>query len=325
MNMLLCNVSWMKEYEGVTRDDVPRNGGEYVREHGFGHEAINFKPHNGKVYGFVQLRTGTIKIDRLDPSAGEKTHGVLVVWRARSTRGSVIVGWYKNATVFRNLQEPLQGRSFQHGGMTIAPKWIIEANATDSFLVPPHYRFFRVPVSHKGFGSQAFVSFLDSDLAEVAEFKDRLLQYISEVEAGHHPSQKRGKAPQVDQVRKLQIERAAIEAAVRHFSGLGYDVVSVERENVGYDLEATLGRETLLIEVKGTANDGSVTACLSPNEYRKSKSATRQYRICIVTGALGAPTVNDFFWDSEGDVWTDENTGKRLSVSEVIAADVTII
>jgi hypothetical protein len=104
MNVLLCNVSWMKRYQGVTRDDVPRHGGEYVREHGFGHEAVNFKPHNGKVYGFVQLRRGTINISRLDPIAGEKTRDVLVVWRARSTRGSVVVGWYKNATVFRNLQ-----------------------------------------------------------------------------------------------------------------------------------------------------------------------------------------------------------------------------
>jgi Domain of unknown function (DUF3883) len=100
--------------------------------------------------------------------------------------------------------------------------------------------------------------------------------------------------------------------------------VSAERENLGYDLEATLGRETLLIEVKGTAYDGGVTVSLSPNEYRKSKTAMRQYRICIVTGALATPTVNDFFWDSAQGMWIDENTGKRLSVAEVVAADVTI-
>ena len=273
----------------------------------------------------MQLRTGTINIDRLDPNAGEKTDGVLVVWRARSTRGSVIVGWYQIATVFRNLQKPLPGRAFQHGGTTIRPQWIIEANAADAFLVPPHCRIFTVPVSHKGFGSQHFVSFLNSDLAEVARFKDGLLHYISEAESGHYPSPTRGKAPRVDQIRKLQIERAAIEAAVHCYSGRGYDVVSVEKENAGWDLEAKLGRETLLIEVKGTAYDGRVTVYLSPNEYRKSKTKTRQYRICVVTDALGVPTANDFFWDSEEAVWTDENTGKRLSVSEVIAAGVTII
>ena len=148
--MLLCNVSWMKRYEGVTRDDVPRHGGEYVRAHGFGHEAINFKPHDGKVYGFVQLRTGTIDINRLDPGAQEKTRGVVVVWRARSVRGSVVVGWYKNATVFRNLQKPLRCRSFRHGGETIKPHWIIEASALNAHLVPHDERFFSVPVSHKG-------------------------------------------------------------------------------------------------------------------------------------------------------------------------------
>jgi len=273
----------------------------------------------------MQLRTGSININRLDPTAEEQTDGVLVVWRARSSRGSVIVGWYKNATVFRKLQAPLQGRWFQRRGKTISPEWIIKANSADSFLVPPDQRFFTVPVSNKGFGSRTFVSFLDSNRREVADFKERLLQYITEAEAGHYPSPKRGSTPQVDQTPKLLIERAAIDSAARYYGDRGYDVVSVEKENVGYDLEATCGGEILLIEVKGTAHhDGGVTVNLSPNEYRKSKSTRRRYRICIVTAALSTPTVNDFLWDSEECAWTDENTGKRLSVVEVISVDMTI-
>ncbi len=185
--MLLCNVSWMKRYEGVTRDDVPRHGGKYVNEHGFGHEAINVKPHNGKVYGFVQVNT--IDIGRLDRRATDKVEGVLVLWRARSTRGAVIVGWFKNATVFRKRQPAIKGRQFQHDGETIKPEWIIEANEKDATLVPADERFFSVPVSHKGFGSQTFVSFLNrDDLKEVTAFKEKLLLYISQVENGLKPT-----------------------------------------------------------------------------------------------------------------------------------------
>jgi hypothetical protein len=315
----------MKRYSGVTPDDIPRHGGEYVREHGFGHEAINFQPHNGNVYGFVQLRTGTINVSRLDPNASDKADDVLVVWRARSSRGSVIVGWYKHATVYSELQEPLQGRSFHHGGKTISPWWIIKARHSDTFVVPPHHRFFTVPVSHKGFGSQTFVSFLDSHHQEVATFKQKLLQYIQDAESGHYPSPRQGKKPQIDHITKLKIERAAIEAAARFYGDQGYDVISVEREHVGYDLEARCKSDTLLVEVKGTNHrTDDTTVNLSPNEYRKSKSRKRQYRVCIVTNALSSPDVHDFLWDTDEEMWRDENTGRRLIVEEVVSADMTI-
>ena len=154
MKLLLCNVSWMKQYAGVTADDIPRHGGDYVREHGYGHEAINFQPFGGMVYGYVQLRTGTINISRIDPTATDQVDDALVVWRARSSRGSVIVGWYRHATVFSKLQEPVPGRSFLYKAETITPKWIFRARAKDAFIVPPRHRFFTVPVTHKGFGSQ---------------------------------------------------------------------------------------------------------------------------------------------------------------------------
>jgi hypothetical protein len=315
----------MKYYAGVTSDDTPRHGGEYVHQHGFGHEAINFKPHNGKVYGFVELRTGTINIKRLDPNAEKCAEDVLVAWRARSRRGSVIVGWYKHATVYSQLQQPIPGRSFQYRRRTISPWWIIKADHSDAFIVPPQYRFFGVPVSHKGFGSQTFVSFLDSGHDEVVSFKNKLLQYMNDAESGHYPSLRQGKKPLVDQVHKLKIERAAIDAASRYYGDQGYDVISVEREHVGYDLEARYKSDTLLIEVKGTNHRADhATVNLSPNEYRKSKSRTRQYRICIVTNALSVGQVNDFLWDPEEGVWRDENTGKRLSVEEATSANMTI-
>lgn len=219
---------------------------------------------------------------------------------------------------FRDDHFSMEGRQYH-------PWWIIKGKQVDTFVVPPHYRFFTVPVSRKGFGSQTFVSFLDSDNKEVSRFKDRLLRYIQDAEAGNYPGLRRGKKPHIDQIQKIKIERAAIDAAARFYGEQGYDVISVEREYAGYDLEARYKSDTLLIEVKGTnhrTNDTTVN--LSPNEYRKSRSRKRQYRICIVTNALSSAQVNDFLWDTEEKAWRDENTGKCLTVEEVISANMTI-
>jgi hypothetical protein len=326
MKILLCNACWMKRYAGVSKDDIPRHGGGYIRQHGYGHEAINFMPHAGFVYGFVQLHTKTINISRIDPNAGDKVNNVLVVWRARSNKGAVVVGWYKHATVYRELQEPVSGRSFMYKGETIRPKWVVRAKASDYFLVPPHQRVFKVPVTHKGFGSQTFVSFLEADTREVKEFKDQLLDYISQAERGVFVTSKKGKKGQVDQVRKVKIEKAAINATSDYYTDRGYDVESVEQENIGYDLVASLGNRKLLIEVKGTSlpSDEVITVNLSPNEYRKSKSRKNQYRICIVTDCLNKPLVNEFVWNKSDEKWEDENNVSILKVTEVISANFTI-
>jgi len=299
MKILMCNVCWMKRYAGVSKDDIPRHGGDYVRKHGYGHEAINFRPHGRFLYGFVQLRTGTININRIDPNAGDKVDDILVVWRARSNDGAVVVGWYKHAAVYRKLQEPVLGRSFKYNSKTIRPEWIVRAKASDGFLVPTHQRFFKVPVAHKGFGSQAFVSFLEADTREVREFIEQLLNYISQNERGEFISQRKGKRQPVDQVLKAKIEKSAIDAAMEYYSNRSYDVESVERENRGYDLIASTRNRRLLIEVKGTSLtlDERVTVNLSPNEYCKIKYQKNQYRICIVTGCLSKPLVSEFVWN----------------------------
>ena len=326
MKILLCNISWMKQYRG-TQNDKPRNGGEYIAKNGFGHEAINFLPHNGFVYGFVQLRTGTINISRLDNSAADCVEDVLVVWRARSSIGSVIVGWYKHATVFGETQSSIPTRSFTHNGKVIKPEWIIKAKQNDAFVIPAHQRFFPVPVTHKGFGSQTFISFLDSDEPEVAKFKSELMAYIEQAEMGVFAAPRKGKRGNIDQVRKLKIERSAIDAVANYYSSRGYDVTSVEKDNVGYDLVVKKQNEILHVEVKGTSGtqEGVVTVNLSPNEYQKSQSHKKRYRICIATNCPDAPVVYEFIWSQPTQCWESEITGTSLELKEIISANLTIV
>lgn len=327
MKILLCNVTWMLEYAGNTEIDLAVSGGAYVRQHGFGHEALNFLPIDGRVYGFVQLKNKTINISRLDPKAGESIDDVLVVWRARSAvRGSVVVGWYKHATVYRKDQAGFEGRSFKHKGEPVSPDWIITAREEDKHLVPPAVRHFEVPVRQKGIGSRTFVSFLDSNSPQVLKFKSDLLEYIDAVESGRDTVAPLKKKSQVDQFLKQKIERAAVNAVCDYYEQQGYEISDVQSDNVGYDLIASKGKVHLLVEVKGTSrNADNAVVDLTPHEYETCRKKRRNYRICVVTDALAEPCVHEFFSEESIKIWRDENTGRQLILTRVDSARCEIL
>ncbi|TOA43728.1 HNH endonuclease, partial [Vibrio parahaemolyticus] len=100
MKMIICNVAWMKHYDGINDSDYPINGGKYIDKNGYGHEVLNFQKNGKYCYGYVQANNLTINISRIEPNAGDYIDDVLVVWRSRSNRGSVVIGWYENARVY---------------------------------------------------------------------------------------------------------------------------------------------------------------------------------------------------------------------------------
>src|SRR5947209_20365259 len=111
VRMVFLRVGWMAHYEGISGGDTITSGGAYVAEHGLGHEICNFRRFRGAMYGYVQpKRSGEsyeearMKITRLGASADDASvSGVLAVWVATSpTGGAFVVGWYNNATVYRD-------------------------------------------------------------------------------------------------------------------------------------------------------------------------------------------------------------------------------
>ena len=120
MKILFCKISAMKYYKGASQRDVPYNGGSYVNENGFGHEQYNFAPvqlDDGQYccLGFVETKT-TLKSKRNDLHIEKisgcellkkegSVDGVLVIWCATTDLNETsIVGWYKDATVYRTYQ-----------------------------------------------------------------------------------------------------------------------------------------------------------------------------------------------------------------------------
>lgn len=123
---------------------------------------------------------------------------------------------------------------------------------------------------------------------------------------------------QPDIFKRQQVEIAAINKVIEHFENLNYLVISTEKDNVGWDLEAKNLKHTILIEVKGLS--GKVLCVeLTPNEYEKSKSNHESYKICIVTNSLSLPNLHIFSFDKLTGIWIDEN-GNKLIIEEKIAA-----
>ena len=139
--MIFCHVAWMARYRGYTDDDTPVGDGTYLAPKKA--EVNNFKSLGDHMFGYVPARARTINVSRIGPTIGEvacagnrklgccdtRTEGVDVVWTAQSPDlGRVVVGWYRNATVFRHLQSYERG-SFQ-----------IKARAADCRLLPVERR-----------------------------------------------------------------------------------------------------------------------------------------------------------------------------------------
>jgi len=121
---------------------------------------------------------------------------------------------------------------------------------------------------------------------------------------------------QVDPFKKQQVEVAAVEATIKHFEGLDYIVISKEKDNVGWDLEATNTSETFLIEVKGLSSN--ITSIeLTPNEYKNSIDKKSIYKLCIVTNALTNPLLEIFSFNEKLGYWTNEQNEKLLTEERI--------
>lgn len=319
--MLFCNTGWMRKYQGLTKDPIT-GGGAYVQEHGYGHEIFNFKPSNGFLYGFVQTKSG-IDVERIGaPKNADAIDNVLVVWVARYPEGGTfIVGWYKHATVYRKLQPPPPGSDRVHNVEQIG--YIVKAKSADCTLLPVDRRVLRVPRRRSGGMGQSNIWYADQP--KNAQFKQTVLRFIDTgvVPVARKQPTKKGHAWQPDPYRRRKVEEKAIKRTFEHYKGLGYAVDSVEKDNVGWDLEAILDNKLLRLEVKGLSGT-NLAIEMTPNEYQRMQEHQNSYRICVVANALGnKPVLYIFAHSSESGAWEDDD-GRQLMITEIISAKMAL-
>ena len=150
MKMLFCNIGWMDLYDGIDGDSIERGGA--FNEDNIGHEVCNFSRARGHVYGYVRV-PGEIGIKKLGAGEGaESISGVTVVWTASPpTGGTVVVGWYRNATVYKKLQQPMPDNAERHKKNGLM-SYRITASFNDATLLPPSERNCKIPGGKGGKG-----------------------------------------------------------------------------------------------------------------------------------------------------------------------------
>lgn len=153
MPVLFARIGWMKWYRGPQPgDEKPIGGGSY-NENELGGEAYNFLSLNGYVLAYFQPRRGknqlaSIALERIEAGFnGKALNDVSVVFVATDPRhaGQCIVGWYSDATVYRDEQ-------FSKDKRRASFSYFLKARTVNAVLVPEARRAPMIPVGKGAFG-----------------------------------------------------------------------------------------------------------------------------------------------------------------------------
>lgn len=174
MTMIFFNIAWMKNYDGETEDDRPKDGGIWDEKN----EVCNFANVGGRCYGFVYpANMGKIRIDKIgaDLAAGQ-IDDVTVIWTAKHTDfGTVVVGWYRNAIVYRNAQPIINSALHIANNVEL---YYAECAFDDATLLPERQRTFPIPRGKDGM-AQYLIWYADTKIG--TQTKQKLSKYIDDV------------------------------------------------------------------------------------------------------------------------------------------------
>lgn len=328
MKYLFCNIGWMESYQGNRKEDQISGGGSYVAEEGMGHEVCNFHSHRGKVYGYVQpargqrsASAGSIKLEYIVGGGASQTdesiENVLVIWTAtRPEGGAVVIGWYTDATVFREYQyfgsaPALHTKNGLEG-------YRIQAKSEDVKLLSVDERTIQIPRRTKGGMGQSNVWYGDS------EFGRDIATEVKALSKGKRKSKTTKKLRSTDPEHNSKVEKAAVNFVWEYYEELGYTLNSVEKDNAGWDLEASQNKTKLRIEVKGLSGKNPNIE-LSPNEYQAFSTNHHDYRLVIVTNALSEPKLHICRYSQENEAWKiSSDDVASVSIVEKVAAQVSL-
>ncbi len=317
MPLIFFNVGWMKHYNGQTDTDRIVNGGQYVHDNKTGEEINNFSPIGEYCYGYVQPPGNRINIQRLGAEHGQVyVDDVTIVFTATLPEGGRrVVGWFRNARVWRDEQR-LNDRLY-----------FSKARKEDCTLLAIDERVMTVPRARNhpptwGFGQSNVRYVRQQD--ESQEFIRSIRGRVEGSESLRLPDVMGQRSHQPDSKRRATVERAAVDHVIAYYEARGFDCVSVEADNAGWDLEARQGAVELLIEIKGCSGPvGKVE--LTPNEYSAmtSRRYRESYRLAIVTEALDEKrrSLSIVSYNGADKTWQDQH-GREANVKKRTGARI---
>jgi hypothetical protein len=295
--ILWVKFGWSEFYRGGPVDgNFP-----FIADGEQGHEAWNFRRQaDGIYYCYTPPQSGTGTPGNPDPNGWT----VICLAKKPGQTGIHIVGWYEDASLAgRYVQHP---DGFDRGEGKASDGNIYSISAPTAYLVPPDAR--TNPFSHESV-RQGKYSFLSGpnvkgseNKAEVLTILEDRLQNLRKIAIGNPDT---ASAPDLDNdetdplsgfgtpEHRKEVEESAVAATTKELAKLGYKCVSREKDNVGYDLQATRSNDgdTLHLEVKGTSGTQS-RFFMTSNEHDYLPAP--EWRLAMVTDALGKPVVDIF-------------------------------
>lgn len=305
MKVLFARVGFMKFYQGPKPgDEKPIGGGSYNTKK-IGHEAYNFLNISGTLYGYFQPHMKSpyeINLSRIEHGCtDEKIDNVLVIWFATNPidRGQVVLGWFNNATVFREFQLPKtlpQRENYDYN---------IKARAEDCVLLPISKR--KISIGHDikrikmGNPGQANAFYILDDQGRAKDIKNphnawipNLIEYVENYNGPKITSRddeiqediltaecsSGGQGFQSDVKVRLMIEEHAMDICKKYYSDKKYEVKDVSA-NCPYDFIVKKDGLSRFIEVKGTKTAGD-TIILTKNEVNINRTQGDKMVLFIV-------------------------------------------
>lgn len=274
--IIFLRIAWMKHYQGKTPEDIPVGGGKYIQDYKTGGEVFNFSSHRNQYYGYARVsKYGKVKLENIDPANhGDFIDNVTVVFFARDPYrgGEKVIGWYKKARVFRDIQ-------FVRNAFGLNKKYY-SVTSKSAQLIPIAFRNLELPSKAAGrsnlwYGNARFIKKVED---YIKNYNIKKAQANVQIKSKH--------AWQADVEKRKKVENSAMSEIEKYYYRLGFeDVKYVHKENLGWDMEAYYGKLKLLIEVKGLQGKLN-TVELTANEYKQAKANKKHFRLCIVEQAL---------------------------------------
>ena len=221
MPLLFAHISWMPEYSGRAAERIFSTHG-WVLKNNKAQERSNFKQVEGRFLGYVPVRSkatvdspGEINITRLDAAARDHVDGVTVVWFANHPRNpsqAFVVGWYRNARVYRRSQ--FLGTREYRMACAVGDATLLSEDVRE-FLVP-HRRSIEGTTRGYGYGHSS-IWYAD---AASRGFLDSVTEYMAHVDLVAKPDGQFRVERVEDAINDLDDPRIGNEAPGRRgFSG----------------------------------------------------------------------------------------------------------
>jgi hypothetical protein len=233
-----------------------------------------------------------INLGRIEQGCtADKLDDVLVIWFATNPidRGQIVIGWYKNATVYSSFQSPTAPLLRENYSYNIKAKW------EDSFLLPISKRKFRVghdiEGTKKGDPGEADAFYVLDDKGKAKDVSNPTNAWIANVikYVEHYQGPKLssrddeiqedmltaeyssgGQGFQSDVEVRLTIEAYAMTTCEDYYRQKGYQTKNVSA-NSPYDFLIRKKELSRFVEVKGTQTAGD-TVILTKNEVNLSRT-----------------------------------------------------